>query len=325
LIAEYTNIIEHRSQMFGYYVHDLSPLIFRIYDNVGPRWYGLAYVLAFVSSYLLLRYLSEKGYADLSVSKVADFVTGAALFGVIVGGRLGYVLFYKPEMLHDPLSILRVWEGGMSSHGGMFGLLAFTFYYSWRHRISWTNLGDNLVVTAPLGLFFGRCANFVNGELYGRVTNSSWAMQFPKELFDHPGEADRAIAACSKIDPSLTGPEAIVAAVHHQPAVKEVLRTILTPRHPSQLYEAFFEGIVLFAILWLVRTRLRQPNGVLTGLFFVCYAVFRIIVETFREPDASLIAGFTRGQFFSFFLIAIGIVFIVVAKLRPAFPKKLAT
>lgn len=309
--------------MLAYYVHDLNPLIFRIYDNVGPRWYGLAYVLAFISSYLLFRCLAKSGYADLPVSKVGDFITGAALFGVIIGGRLGYVFFYKPEMLREPLSILKVWEGGMSSHGGMLGLLAFTFYFSWRHKISWTNLGDNLVVTAPLGLFFGRCANFINGELYGRITNVSWAMQFPKELLDHPDEAARAIIACNKIDPSLTTPDAIVAAVPREPAVKEALRTILTPRHPSQLYEAFFEGVVLFAILWFVPTRMRQPNGVLTGLFFVCYAIFRIVVETFREPDASLIGGFTRGQFFSLFLIAIGIAFIIVAKLRPTFPKKL--
>jgi len=309
--------------MFAYYLHDFDPIIFRIYDNVGPRWYGLAYVLAFVSSYALVRFLTKRGYADLSVAKVADFITGAALFGVIVGGRLGYVFFYKPEMLREPLSILRVWEGGMSSHGGMIGLLAFTFYYSWWHKISWTNLGDNLVVTAPLGLFFGRCANFINGELYGRVTNVSWAMQFPKELLDHPGEAARAISACQQIDPSLATPEAIVAAVHRQPQIKAILRTILTPRHPSQLYEAFFEGIVLFAILWFVRTRMRQPNGVLTGLFFICYAIFRVAIENFREPDATLIAGFTRGQFFSFFLIAIGLAFIVAAKMRPAFPKKI--
>ena len=310
--------------MFAYYVHDLDPLIFRIYDNVGPRWYGLAYVLAFVCSYFVYRVLAKRGFADLPVAKVGDFITGAALFGVIVGGRLGYVLFYKPEMLREPLSILRVWEGGMSSHGGMLGVLAFTFYYAWRHKISWTNLGDNLVVTAPIGLFFGRCANFINGELYGRATDASWAMQFPKELTENFAEATRAIAECTKIDPSLTSPEAIVTAVRHQPQVKEILRGILTPRHPSQLYEGFFEGIALFAILWLVRTRMRQPNGVLTGLFFVCYAIFRIVVENFREPDASLIAGFTRGQFFSFFLIAIGLAFVIVAKMRPSFPKKLA-
>jgi phosphatidylglycerol:prolipoprotein diacylglycerol transferase len=174
-------------------------------------------------------------------------------------------------------------------------------------------------------LFFGRCANFINGELYGRATNVSWAMQFPKELTENISEAERAIPACREIDPSLGSSDAIVAAARHEPAVKEALRSILTPRHPSQLYEAFFEGIVLFAILWLVRTRMRQPNGVLTGLFFIGYAIFRIIVENFREPDASLIAGFTRGQFFSFFLIAIGLSFVIVAKLRPSFPKKIAT
>ncbi len=252
--------------MFAYYLHDLDPIIFRIYDNVGPRWYGLAYVLAFLCSYVLLRVLAKTGYADLSVEKVGDFITGCALFGVIIGGRLGYVFFYKPEMLHEPLSILRVWEGGMSSHGGMLGVLLFTLYYSYRHKISWMNLGDNLVVTAPLGLFFGRCANFINGELYGRITNLPWAMQFPKELLDHPAEADRAIATCTQIDPSLTTPDAIIRAVRGQPQVATALRSILTPRHPSQLYEAFFEGIVLFAILWFVRTRIRQWS--IDGTFF---------------------------------------------------------
>lgn len=309
--------------MFAYYVHDLNPLIFRLWDNVGPRWYGLAYVLAFICGYLLFRLLAKRGYDDLGLNKVADFITGAALFGVIVGGRLGYALFYKPEMLRAPISILRVWEGGMSSHGGMLGIFFFALFYARRHQLSWRNLGDNLVVAAPLGLFFGRCANFINGELYGRATNVSWAMQFPKELTENFTEANRAIDACVKIDPSLNSSDAIVAAVRDHPQVKEILRGILTPRHPSQLYEAFFEGIVLFLILWLVRTRMRQPNGILIGLFFVCYAIFRIVIENFREPDASLIGGFTRGQFFSFFLIAIGLAFIVMAKLRPTFPRRM--
>ena len=309
--------------MLAYYLDDLDPIIFRIYDNVGPRWYGLAYVLAFISSFVLFLWLAKRGYADLPVERVGDFITGAALFGVIVGGRLGYVLLYNPEMLRAPLSILRVWEGGMSSHGGMIGLLLFTLYYAHRHKISWMNLGDNLGVTAPVGLFFGRCANFINGELYGRITTVPWAIQFPKELLDHPTEANRAIASCSQIDPSLSTPEAIVAAVHRQPQVAATLRSILPPRHPSQLYEAFFEGIVLFAILWFVRTRTRQPNGMLMGLFFTCYAIFRIVIEYFREPDATLIGHFTRGQFFSFFLIAIGLGFVVTAKMRPTYPRKL--
>jgi phosphatidylglycerol:prolipoprotein diacylglycerol transferase len=243
---------------------------------------------------------------------------------VILGGRLGYVFFYKPEMLRDPASIIRVWEGGMSSHGGMLGLLLFTLYYARRHTLSWLNLGDNLVVTAPIGLFFGRCANFINGELYGRPSTVPWAIQFPKELLDRSAEADQAISQLQSVDPSLATPEAIVDAAG-RPEVKQVLRSILTPRHASQLYEAFLEGIALFVILWFVRTRSRQPNGVLTGLFFVCYAIFRIVVEYFREPDASLIAGFTRGQFFSFFLIAIGIAFITAGRRFPSYPKRQST
>src|SRR5438876_2774627 len=284
--------------MLAYFVDNFDPFILRLWDNVGPRWYGFAYVLAFISAYFIVRLLSKRGYCDLPPERVSDFITWTALFGVLLGGRFGYVLFYKPEMLREPLSILRVWEGGMSSHGGMIGLLLFTFYYARRHKISWLNLGDNLVVTAPMGLFFGRCANFINGELYGRIANVPWAMQFPKELFDHPQEAERAVAACARIDPSLTTADAIVGAVHSRPEVANALRSILSPRHPSQLYEALFEGIALFAILWFVRTRTRQPNGVLTGLFFICYAVFRVVIENFREPDAELIGPFTRGQFF---------------------------
>jgi len=200
----------------------------------------------------------------------------------------------------------------------MIGLIVFTYWYAWRHKISWTNLGDNLVVVAPIGLFFGRCANFINGELYGRLTTVRWAMLFPKELLEPANgpAAERAVLAAERIDPSLTTPEAVVNALHSHPQIREAIRPILTPRHPSQIYEALLEGVALFSVLWLVRTRTRAPDGVLTGLFFVCYAIFRIVVEYFREPDASLIAGFTRGQFFSFFLIAIGLAFIIVGKIR---------
>ena len=307
-------------------MHKLDPFIFHVTDTFGPRWYGMAYVCAFICGYALLLWLSRRGYADLPRQQVGDFITWAALFGVMLGGRLGYVLFYKPEMLRDPLSIFRVWEGGMSAHGGMLGLVLFTLFYARKHHLAWTNLGDNLCVTAPIGLFFGRCANFINGELYGRATNVKWAMQFPKELLDAPNsaEAERAVAATQAIDPAINSPEAILHAVQTNRHVVGALRPILTPRHPSQLYEALLEGVVLFAILWFVRTRTRQPNGVLTGLFFICYAIFRIVVENFREPDASLIGPFTRGQFFSFFLVLLGIAFIFVAKRRPVCPKNLA-
>ncbi|MEP6937663.1 MAG: prolipoprotein diacylglyceryl transferase [Chthoniobacterales bacterium] len=308
--------------MFAYYVHNLDPFIFRLWDNVGPRWYGMAYVLAFICGYALLVRLAKRGYLDLPVERVGDFISWAALFGVLIGGRLGYAIFYKPEMFREPLSLLRVWEGGMASHGGILGLVLFTLYYAKRHKLPWTNLGDSLVVAAPIGLFFGRCANFINGELYGRPANVPWAMQFPKELLEPVNtiEAERALAACQQIDPSIATPEAIIQSFRTHPQIGDALRPILTPRHPSQLYEAFFEGVVLFALVWFVRTRARQPNGVLTGLFLACYAVFRIVLEYFREPDAPMVGMFTRGQFYSFFMIAVGLAFIIVAKMRPVFP-----
>ena len=311
--------------MLAYYLHDLDPFIFRLWGNIGPRWYGLAYVLAFLCGFALLSRFSKRGYLDLNQSAVGDFVTWVALFGVMVGGRLGYVIFYRPEMLREPLSLLRVWEGGMSSHGGILGVVLFSLYYARRHKLSWTNLGDNLVVAVPIGLFLGRCANFINGELYGRAANVPWAVQFPKELLEpaNAAVADRALAAGQQIDSSLNSIEAIIEAVRTSPRIATVLHRILTPRHPSQLYEALLEGVVLFAILWFVRTRLRTPNGLLTGLFMICYAIFRIVVEYFREPDAAMIGVFTRGQFFSFFVFALGVGFMVVAKRRPTFPRKL--
>ncbi|MEY2482725.1 MAG: phosphatidylglycerol---prolipoprotein diacylglyceryl transferase [Verrucomicrobiota bacterium] len=311
--------------MLSYYLHNLDPFIFQLWGNVGPRWYGMAYVLAFVFAYLLLRVLSRRGYLDLSQAALGDFVTWVALFGVMIGGRLGYVLLYKPGMLREPLSILRVWEGGMSSHGGILGVVIFTLIYSRRHKLPWTNPGDNLCVAAPIGLFLGRCANFINGELYGRIATVPWAVQFPKELLDlqNADEADRALAACQQIDPSLRSVESIIEAVRSNPKIADILRGIIAPRHPSQIYEALLEGVVLFSILWFVRTRFRTPNGFITGVFLVVYSILRIIVENFREPDASLVGPLTRGQFFSLFTIAIGIAFMIVAKMRPSYPRKL--
>ncbi|MGI8821621.1 MAG: prolipoprotein diacylglyceryl transferase [Chthoniobacterales bacterium] len=311
--------------ILAYYLHKLDPFIFHITDTFGPRWYGLAYVLAFICGYALLSWLSKRGYADLPQKQVGDFITWAALFGVMLGGRLGYVLFYKPQMLREPLSIFRIWEGGMSAHGGMLGLVLFTLFYARKHQLSWTNLGDNLCVTAPIGLFFGRCANFINGELYGRPAHVAWAMQFPKELLEpaNTAQADYALELAQQIDPGLNTIENVVHAAQTNPQIDAMLRTVLTPRHPSQFYEALLEGVLLFAIMWFFRTRTRQPNGVITGLFLGLYAIFRIIVENFREPDAPMIGLFTRGQFFSLFLVALGIAFIVVARMRPHFPRKM--
>ncbi len=278
--------------MLAYYLHDLSPFIVKL-GNIGLHWYGLAYVIAFLLGYQLYRWLSERRYNDLRPDEVADFITWAAIFGVMLGGRIGHTFFYAwRDVQADPLSVFRVWEGGMSSHGGILGLVLFTLYYARRHGKSWTSIGDSLVVVAPIGLFLVRCANFINGELYGKPASVSWAVLFPAEL------------------PQSERPP--LRLIQHAPETREHLREILTPRHPSQLYEALLEGVVLFAILWVLRTRFRLPRGVLTGAFFILYAVLRFIGEIFRVPDPSWSLGpLSAGQALSIFMPIVGVAFIV--------------
>lgn len=310
--------------LLAYYVHDLSPFLIELGNGVGVRWYGLAYVAAFVVGYFAYVWLARRGYSDIAPEKVGDFIAGTALFGVILGGRLGYMFFYDwPSFSANPLVFFKFWDGGMSSHGGMLGVIGFTWFYARRAGVSWTNIGDNLVVVAPIGLFFGRCANFINGELYGRVTSVAWAVQFPKELYDAPPETVQlALQEAVQINPDWTTVAAVVENAGSSAALREQLAGTLSPRHPSQIYEALLEGAVLFAILWFLRTRLRLPNGVLTGVFFIAYAILRIIGEGFREPDAGLVGALTRGQFLSLFLIVIGAAFIIFAwKSRSWAPK----
>jgi phosphatidylglycerol:prolipoprotein diacylglycerol transferase len=292
----------------AYYVHHLNPFLIRFYDQFGIRWYGVAYLCGFIAAFYLLKWLARKGYGSLAEGQVADFTFYAALFGVLLGGRLGYVLFYRPEMLTDPISILRVTDGGMASHGGIIGLFIFSLIYARRHKISWTGIGDNLVAVAPIGLLFGRIANFINGELWGHPTNVPWAVQFPSELLDYPDEAQAAIDQCSALSPNLDSVNAIIDAARTNPQVREILSHILTPRHPSQLYEALLEGVLLFVCLITIRLRFRKPDGLTTGCFFLLYPIMRIIGETFRVPDAPLTGPFTRGQFLSLFmfLVALG-------------------
>ena len=244
---------------------------------------------------------------------------------MFLGGRLGYLFFYQlPEsgwgtLMRDPLIVLRVWEGGMASHGGILGLVIFTWFYAKKHKVSWTGLGDGLCVVAPVGLFFGRVANFINGELYGRVTQGvPWAVKFPLALQQEPAEVQSAAwQECSRVEPSLAGSESfadLVTAVRVNPEVAKALGNFLEPRHPSQIYEALLEGALLFAILWLVRVRMpKAPHGLLTGLFFGLYALFRILGEQFREPDSAMVGFLTKGQFFSLFMFLFAAAFLLHA------------
>ena len=273
--------------VLAYYVHDLSPFLIRFTENFGIRWYGLAYVLGFFLGFLLLRTFARRGYSELAPGNVGDFITWCALLGVMVGGRLGYMLLYqRSEFFTNPLVFFNLLGGGMASHGGILGLIIFTFFYSRKHRISWLGLGDNLVVVAPIGICLGRLANFINGELYGHITTTfRYAVQFPSELRDIGGTlAQRVQEALPELHPY---PEAVIAAARADPAVREILSGILNPRHPSQIYQALLEGLSLFVILLCVRLRFKNlPHGILTGLFFVLYAFFRIAAEIFRERDA---------------------------------------
>jgi len=255
----------------AYWVHNLSPFLGPHWGNVGIRYYGLAYLMGFVmGAWLLFRYAAA-GRSQLPAAKISDFMV-ALVLGVMLGGRIGSFLLYHPEeLLHDPLSFFRVWEGGMASHGGMAGVAVALIWFSRSEKIRFLHLADLITTVAPAGLLFGRLANFINGELWGKPTRVAWAIIFPAS-----------------------------------PAP-------LMPRHPSQLYEAALEGLLLLAFMqwrfWRSDVAQRRP-GRLCGEFLVAYSIARAIGEVFREPDASLIFGLSRGTFYSLFLIAGGLVLI---------------
>jgi len=301
-----------------YYLHDLSPHLLRFTDSFALHWYGLAYVLGFYLTYLVMRLLARRGLSEIKDDQVADFITLVALFGVVLGGRIGYMLLYDwDQFVQTPWMLFMIHKGGMASHGGIAGVALFCLWYARRHKISWTGIGDTLVCGAPLGVFCGRLANFINGELFGRVTNVSWAMKFPTELLheDFVKQGGTPVSLPMQLQHS---PE-IIAWFEQNGGGRAELETILHPRHPSQLYEALGEGLFLSAILLFVRIRWpRLPHGVLTGLFFLLYAVARISLESLRQPDsgAEAILGMTRGQFFSVFMVVIGLAFMIHGVLR---------
>jgi len=247
------------------------PNIDPVLVSFGPlqiRWYGLMYLFGFFFSYLLVKaQLARQKPPFLSTDLLLDLYFYLIL-GLILGARLGYVFFYNfKEYLQRPLEILAVWHGGMSFHGGLLGVMAGCWIFCRKQNISLLRLGDLIIVTAPIGLGLGRMANFINGELYGKITTVPWGMVFPNG-----------------------GP---------------------FPRHPSQLYEAFLEGVVLFLLLWFKRESTANP-GKLVARFLIFYGIFRSLVELFREPDAHLGYFFgilTMGQILSLLMIlgAIGL------------------
>lgn len=246
----------------------------------GIRWYAMAYIVGLVLGWRLMRRLVRLPPVVASETDVDDFLTWATL-GVVLGGRLGYVLFYQPAYyLQHPLQALEVWHGGMSFHGGMLGVTLATIWFCRRNAIPPLGFADRLAVVAPLGLLLGRIANFINGELWGRQAPDwlPWAMIFPQA-----GDI---------------------------------------PRHPSQIYQALLEGLLLFAVLFALSRRetLRARFGALTGIFLIGYALARIVGEFFRQPDpflGFLFAGATMGQLLSLPMLLAGI-WLVLRAGRPA-------
>lgn len=305
------------------YVHDWDPVIIDIWRGIKLRWYGFSYLLAFVVAYYLLCYLSRRKLWVIAEKNIGDFIALLAMIGVFIGGRLGYVLFYMLPaegmsfLREDPLSVLRVWDGGMASHGGFLGVAIFTYFYARKHKLSWTGIGDGICIVAPLGLLFGRLANFINGELYGRVApNLAWGVKFPQALTTESYTVQESIILdCADRAPEfaemVTTPHGLTEAVRLSPEVKQIAAEYLTARHPSQLYEGLLEGVVLFALMWFLRFRYpKAPHGMITGIFFILYGIFRTVVEQYREPDSAMIAALTKGQFYSLFMILAGLAFL---------------
>ncbi|MFA6289601.1 MAG: prolipoprotein diacylglyceryl transferase [Opitutaceae bacterium] len=264
----------------AFWVNNLDPLMIRFHGNFGIHYYGVAYLMGFIGGALLLHAYARAGRSLLPADQIADLII-AIVVGVMVGGRLGSFFLYGgwERFSADPWWIFRVWEGGMASHGGFIGVALALAWFSRGKKISFLQLGDLIVSVAPLGLFFGRIANFINGELWGKISVVPWAVIFP------------------------------LSASEGTPVGE------IAPRHPSQLYQAALEGLLLFAFMqwrfWRTDVTRRHP-GRLAGEFLVAYAVVRAIGEVFREPDTgiTLIWGLSRGTFYSIFLIVAGLVLI---------------
>lgn len=306
------------------WLNDLNPVALRFTDWLQIRWYGLAYVAGFAAAWLVMRWMARTGRSVLPEKDLADFVTFAALFGVMLGGRLGYLVLYdSDELVRDPLVFFKMCKGGMASHGGILGIVIFTWFYARHKKVSWPGLGDLLVVGAPLGIMFGRIANFINGELWGHpAARVPWAVQFPQEALDERAHPELEAAVSGRLRQTL-GPDAVIDRPHESlirqlrdgdPDLRALLEAELPSRHPSQLYEAALEGLLLFLILFAITRRWpRLPHGTLTGAFFILYAIFRIVGEIWRVPDdrgLSWLAPLSPGQQYSLPMIAIGALFL---------------
>lgn len=247
----------------------IDPIAFS-FGSFDVHWYGIMYLVGFLCAWILGRYRAKKSYSILTTNDVGDLLTWV-MIGVIIGGRFGYILFYDFNILYtDPLELFKIWNGGMSFHGGLLGAIVAACAWGYKRQLHYLAVLDFLSPLVPPGLFFGRIGNFINGELWGSITDKSWGIIFPSG-----------------------GPY---------------------PRHPSQLYEAFLEGIILFIIMWSYTSKPR-PEGKPSGLFILCYGLFRFGIEFIRQPDVHIgylaFGWLTMGQLLCVPLIIIGFWLII--------------
>ncbi|MFN7453339.1 MAG: prolipoprotein diacylglyceryl transferase [Pseudobdellovibrionaceae bacterium] len=336
-------------------IHQFDPFIYRISGEFGLRWYGFSYLLGFLFAYIFISWMCSRQKVGLHVKQVSDFITWGAV-GILLGGRLGYCLFYDPSLFVQFKGTLPFWgvfalnEGGMSAHGGILGLILACILFAAKTGVSQLYLFDLVAVTAPVGIFFGRIANFFNGELVGRAAPADYTfgIKFPHDILNWPAYEFSKLASLSNVTSQLgvsnedwlrwvdqyrTQPEAqnqvtsmlyqIIDQVQQgNVVVIQALSPLLELRHPSQLYAAAGEGLFIFLILFLFWRSPRTP-GVVGALFLVLYGIARFVGEFFRMPDPHV--GYqwldlTRGQWLSLVVMAIGLGLLFVWGRREALP-----
>jgi phosphatidylglycerol:prolipoprotein diacylglycerol transferase len=295
----------------------IDPVIFSIGD-FSLRWYGVLWVLPFLGAYFIVKYLANVGFLRADPDSV-DRLIYFALFGGFIGGHLGYLVFYQPSLLlEDPLAIFKPWQGGMASHGGLIGVFLGCGLYAWKYDVNYYRIGDAIAQTTFTSVIGVRLGNFINGELYGRVTDASvpWAMRFPTD----PKVAELLGAP---EDLSVAAREQLVRMAYETGAWNEIVAYVPL-RHPSQIYELVAEGILLSASLWAVWLATRERRlgtGVYFGFNLIGYWVARTVCEFFRQPDpqfasnpnelGTVWAGLSMGQLLSIFMLVGGVALVV--------------